>query len=81
MIIGAVRLLDVYKSQKLTAKQLGTVFYDVECYKSFFGGGLFALINVPALLILSVALIAVFFVSATRTESRDIAEKPMCSAL
>lgn len=81
LIIGAVRLLDVYKSPKLTAKQLGTVFYDVESYKSFFGGGLFALINVPALLILSVALIAVFFVSATRTESRDIAEKPMCSAL
>ena len=59
LIIGAVRLLDVYESLPLTARMLLSVFLDVESYKSFFGGGIFALFKPSSLV---VVLVAIFFV-------------------
>ena len=81
LIIGAVRLLDVFNSVKLTAKKLVTVFYDMGSYIDFFGGGILDLISITTLSVIAISLTSVFAVSAFGINSREIAEKPMCSAL
>ncbi len=81
LIIGAVRLLDVYKSLPLTLRMLSTVFFDLDSFKAFFGGGLLSLLSVPKLITLTASLSLVFFVSDRRVTSRDIAKRPIYASL
>ncbi len=79
-IIGAVRLLDVYKSPILTFKKLGSVFYDIASYKELFRGGIFELMSLPQILVVAVSLILLFAVSEASIKSETVAKKPFLSA-
>ncbi len=75
LIIGAVRLLDVYGSVILTFKMLGTVFYDLSSYGEL-ERGMLSLISVPELLAVAMALVAIFIVSRLEVKSDELAKSP-----
>jgi len=80
LIIGAVRLLDVYGDVALTFKMIITAFYDFESYSSLLSGGFFAIISPPAFITVLLSLILLFTVSERRIKSSDIAKSPVFSA-
>ncbi len=80
LIIGSVRLLDLYSSVSLTSNRLFTVFYDLESYQAFFSGGVLSVIGLPELLAVSAALVPVFFVSEFKIKARSIAKRPALAA-
>ncbi len=79
LIIGAVRLLDVYRSLPLTACMLSTVFGGVGSYGELLSGGIFELMTPASLAVVLVSLALVFFVSAGRRTSESIANKPFAA--
>ncbi len=81
LIIGAVRLLDLYKSLPITAGKLSTVFCDLQSYGELFCGGIERLLDLPRLAMLSVSLILLFSVSAMRIKGKDLAKRPLIAAL
>ncbi len=81
LLIGAVRLLDVYRSTQLTLRMLSTIFFDGESYISFFGGGVFGVIEPYALVTVLFALAVIFFVSKGRISTEKIARHPWLSSV
>ncbi len=81
LIIGAVRLLDVYGSVGLTFLSLGSVFYELESYVHFFSGGIFSLMPLSALTTVLISLILLFAVSEMRISSERLAQSPFRSVL
>ncbi len=80
-IIGAVRLLDLYGDVGLTFRMLGSIFYDLQSYKSLFLGEIFSLISFPVFLAVLLSLSVVFFVSQRRIKSEDVAKRPILSSV
>ncbi len=76
LIIGAVRLLDVYESLPVTLRMVGSIFVDLESYVHVFFGGLSEIIALPKLLAVFFSLILVFLVSERGIKSENIAKKP-----
>ncbi len=81
LVIGAVRLLDVYGSVGQTFKMVVSIFYDVGSYGHAFGGGFFEIIMPWRFMTVLGALFVVFLVSALGIKSDDVAKKPFLSAL
>ena len=79
LIIGAVRLLDVYKSLPLTARMLSSIFFDVESYKSFFGGGIFELFKLSGFIVVLIALLFVFLLGFIDGERKNKPQKAYVS--
>lgn len=79
LIIGAVRLLDLYGSVGLTFKMLATPFYDLASYRGLVGGML-SLISAPRLCALALALVAVFLVGHRDIKAENIAKSPARAA-
>ncbi len=70
LLIGAVRLFDVYGSVGLTFTMLASLFYDFESYQSFLGGGAFELgVSIYEYLLVGVAIAAVCLVSHLNSRS------------
>lgn len=80
LVIGAVRLLDVYGDVALTFKMLLTPFSDFESYGSFISGGLFSLIAPPVFVTVIASLVLFFVVSERKIKASDIAKSPILSA-
>lgn len=79
LIVGATRLLDVYGSVSLTAKMLGTVFYDFGSYGALFTE-IFALLPPPELLAVMLSLAAVYAISRLGLCAEKIAKRPTLAA-
>lgn len=75
LIIGAVRLLDVYGSVSLTFKMLLTPFYDLASYPDVFQN-MPSLISTPRLFAVICALLIVFFVSEREIKAERVAKSP-----
>lgn len=80
LIVGAVRLLDVYQSLPLTLTMLSTVFYDLDSYRSLLSGGIFSVIEPPALVLILVSLVAMFISGKTKKVKEGISKKPIAAA-
>ncbi len=81
LIIGAVRLLDVYESLPVTLRMLGSIFVDIRSYAHLCFGGLFEIIAFPKLLTVIFSLMLVFLVSEKGITSENIAKKPISAAV
>ncbi len=81
LVIGAVRLLDVYGSVTVTAASLLSVLTDVKSYSALLSGGIFEVMALPRLLCVSGGLLLVFFVSNRGIKSDDLAKKPTVAAV
>ena len=79
LIIGAIRLLDLYGSVSLTFKMLATPLYDLASYRGILGGML-SLIDAPRLIALALALAAVFLASHLGIKAEDLAKSPARAA-
>jgi hypothetical protein len=79
-VIGAVRLLDLYRSPLTLLRLLGSVFSDGESYARL-PSELFTLISPRLFLTLLVSLLAVFLVSKRKITPSEIAKKPCLSAV
>jgi D-alanyl-lipoteichoic acid acyltransferase DltB (MBOAT superfamily) len=57
MLMGTIRILDVYRDVPMTFKMLGTVFYDGEGWRSFFGGGFLKVgLDIKSYLIIAIGI-------------------------
>ena len=79
-VIGAVRLLDLYRSPLTLARLLGSVFSDGESYTRL-PSELFTLISPRLFLTLLVSLLAVFLVSKREITPSKIAKSPCIAAV
>jgi len=80
LIIGAVRLLDLYGSVSLTFKMLGTVFSSPTSYTRFFSE-LPSVIAISRLAALLFALLLVYIVGKLEIRADSVAKKPIyCTA-
>lgn len=67
-IVGAIRLLDVYRSTPKTFKMLGSIFCDIKSYISLFGGGIFEIgLSLPQWILVS-ASVAVISIASSRSK-------------
>ncbi len=80
LIIGAVRLLDVYKSLPLTLRMLGTIFIDIKSYQRLAGGGLYELISPYRAAVIAVSLLVLLFVSLLNVKAEKLVKSPFLSA-
>lgn len=79
-VIGAVRLLDLYRTPLTLLRLLGSVFSDGESYVRF-PSELFSLITPPTALTVLVSLLAVFLVSQRKINASKIAKNPCLAAV
>lgn len=80
LIIGSVRLLDLYGSVRLTFKMLGSIFFDPRSYADLLGG-LPSLISPPALCVVICALLLIFAVSELDIKAEWVAKRPLLAAV
>ena len=85
MIMGTIRVLDVYRSVPVTFKMLGTIFYDGEGWRSFFEGGVLRLgLDISAFVVIGVGILLMLAVSeissrGDRPLRARIAERPLAA--
>jgi hypothetical protein len=83
MLMGTIRILDVYRDVPLTFKMLGTVFYDGAGWRSFFSGGVLDIgLDLKNYIVIAAGILVMFLVSeisARRDEPlrRIIVRKPL----
>ena len=80
LIVGAVRLLDVYGSVGLTFRMLGTLLYDFNSYGILLGE-IFALIPPPELVATIIALVAVYAIGRFNIRAENVAKSPSLAAV
>ena len=81
LIIGAVRLLDVYKSLPLTVRMLSTAFYDLGSYRSLLSGGVLELVDPSSLALVLLSLLAIYLFDKKENRAEEISKKPFAAAL
>ena len=76
MIIGTVRLLDVYQNVALTARMLLSVFFQGDSYEDLIFGGIFEIITPQSLSVILISLVIVFLVSSDWIKVGKISKRP-----
>ena len=83
MIMGTIRVLDVYRNVPVTFKMLGTIFYDGSGWQSFLSGGFLSLgLDISAFAVIAVGILLMLAVSeissrGNRPLKNRLADKPL----
>ena len=83
MIMGTIRVLDVYRNVPVTFKMLGTIFYDGSGWQSFLSGGFLSLgLDISAFAVIAVGILLMLAVSeissrGDRPLKNRLADKPL----
>ena len=64
MLMGFIRVLDCYRNVGVTFKSVGSIFYDLESWGEFFGGGVLELgLGIKEFIVIAMGIITVCIVS------------------
>ena len=83
MLMGTIRILDVYRDVPLTFKMLGSVFYSGEGWRSFFDGGVMNLgLDFKNYIVIAIGILVMLTVSEISARGEKplrhrLAEKPL----
>ena len=80
VLIGAVRLLDVYRSAPLTAKMLLSVFYRFDSYTELFSGSIFDLISHETFAVVIAALVILYLPELFGRSVVSPSQKPIAAS-